>query len=52
MDGMLVLFDTESVFTTAKYVQCMSISLNANHSVLMFLDGKSYNISYKKDHLP
>ena len=41
VDGVLVLFDTESVFTTSKYVQCMSISLNVNHSVLMFLDGKS-----------
>ena len=37
IDGVLVLFDTESVFTTAKRVQCVGISLNANHSVLMFL---------------
>ena len=41
VDGVLVLFDTESVFTTAKRVQCMSISLNVSHSILMSLNGKS-----------
>ena len=44
VDGVLVLFDTESVFTTAKHVQCMSISLNISHSILMSLNGKSYYI--------
>ena len=42
VDGVLVVFDTESVFTAAKRVQCMSVSLNANYSVLMRLNGKSY----------
>ena len=42
VDGVLVLFDTESVFTTARRVQCMSISLNVSHSILMSLNGKSY----------
>ena len=52
VDGVLVLFDTESVFTTAKHVQCMSISLNISHSILMSLNGKSYYIelvSYYSD---
>ena len=42
VDGVLVMFDTESLFTTAKHVQCMSVSLNANYSVLMRLNGKSF----------
>ena len=42
VEGVLVLFDTESVFTTAKRVQCMSISLNVSHSILMSLNDKSY----------
>ena len=44
VDGVLVVFDTESVFNTTMAVQCISISLNVSHSVMMFLDGKScYN---------
>ena len=42
VDGVLVLFDTESVFTTAKRVQCMSVSLNVSHSILISLNGTSY----------
>ena len=42
VDGVLVLFDTKIVFTTAKHVQCMSISLNVSHSILMSLNCKSY----------
>ena len=40
VDGVLVVFDTESVFTTAEQVQCMSVSHN---SVLMYINGKSYS---------
>ena len=34
VDGVLVVFDTESVFTTssATDVQCMSVNLNVSHS--------------------
>ena len=39
--GVLVVFDTKSVFNIPMCVQCMSISLNVSHSVLMFLDGES-----------
>ena len=52
VDGVLVLFDTESVFKIAKNVQCMSVSLNANHSVLISVTGKSNsasNILYIKE---
>ena len=41
VDGELVVFDTESVFTTAKRVQCMSVAHNASHSVLVSLKSKS-----------
>ena len=44
VDGVLVVFDTESVFNTssATDVQCMSIDLNVYHSVLMYLESKLY----------
>ena len=47
VDGVLVVFDTESVFTTssATYVQCMSVNLNASHSVEMYLESKSHYIA-------
>ena len=43
VDGVLVVFDTESVFGTssATDVQCMSVNLNASHSVRMYLESKS-----------
>ena len=43
VDGVLVVFDTESVFGTssATDVQCMSVNLNASHSVKMYLASKS-----------
>ena len=43
MDGVLVVFDTESVFGTfsAIDVQCMSVNLNTSHSVKMYLESKS-----------
>ena len=41
VDGVLVVFDTESVFNITMCVQCMRVSLNVSYSVLMFLDGKS-----------
>ena len=49
VDGVLVVFDTESVFTTssATDVQCMSVDLNASHTVEMYLESKSYYIYVK-----
>ena len=46
VDGVLVVFDTESVFSTssATDVQCMSIDLNASHTVEMYLESKSHYI--------
>ena len=46
VDGVLVVFDTESVFTTssATDVQCMRVDLNASHSVGMYLESKSHYI--------
>ena len=43
VDGVLVVFDTESVFGTfsAIDVQCMSVNLNTSHSVNMYLKSKS-----------
>ena len=43
VDGVLVVFDTESVFGTSSStdVQCMSVSLSASHSVKMYLESKS-----------
>ena len=43
VDDVLVVFDTKSVFTIAKHVQCMSVSLNASTSVLLYVTGKSYS---------
>ena len=47
VDGMLVVFDTESVFNTssATNVQCMSVNLSASHSVGMYLESKSHYIA-------
>ena len=49
VDGVLVVFDTESVFTTssATVVQCMSVDLNASHTVEMYLESKSHYIHVK-----
>ena len=46
VDGVLVVFDTERVFTTSSTtdVQCMSVDLNASHSVGMYLESKSHYI--------
>ena len=43
VDGVLVVFDTESVFNTFSPtdVMCMSADLNAVHSAIMYLEGKS-----------
>ena len=46
VDGVLVVFDTESVFNITMHVQCMRVSLNVSYSVLMFLDGKSLIYMY------
>ena len=46
VDGVLVVYDSESVFTTssATDVQCMSVDLNASHSAGMYLESKSHYI--------
>ena len=45
VDGVLVVFDSESVFnasvSSATYVQCINVHLNASHSVKMCLESKS-----------
>ena len=43
VDGVLVVFDTESAFGTSSStdVLCMSVNLNASHSVKMYLESKS-----------
>ena len=46
VDGVLVVFDTESVFNIAMCVQCMSVSLNVSHSKLMILDGNAIIIMH------
>ena len=48
VDGVLVVFDTESVFTTssATDVQCTSVNLNAGYHVVIYLESKSYNTKY------
>ena len=45
VDGVLVVFDTETVFSTssATDVQCRSVDLNGYHGVVMYLESKSYN---------
>ena len=47
VDGVLVVFDTENVFTTsATDMQCTSVESDPNvyHSVGMYLKSKSYTI--------
>ena len=46
VDGVLMVFDTESVFTTysATDVQCMSVDLTVSHQVVMYLKSKSHII--------
>ena len=50
VDGVLVVFDTESVFSDllSTDVQCMSVNLNASHSVRMYLEGKSQFHIYRE----
>ena len=42
VDGVVVVFDTESVFTTssATDLQCISVDLNTSYSIPMFLKSK------------
>ena len=44
VDGVLVVFNTESVFNSSSSsdVHCSSTGLNAGHTVLLFLESKSY----------
>ena len=43
VDGELVLYDSESVFSSAVRVDCMSAAHNASHSALLYLpDCKSH----------
>ena len=53
VDGVLVVFDTESVFSTssATVVQCMSVDRNASHTVEMYLESKSHYIHVKQSML-
>ena len=37
VDGVLVVYDSESVFSSAVRVHCMSAAHNASHSALLFL---------------
>ena len=48
MDGVLVVFDTESVFniSSATDLQCITVDRNASHSVEMYLESKSHFIHY------
>ena len=50
MDGVLVVFDTESVFNITMCVQCMSVSLNVSHSKLMILDGNAIICTVSRFH--
>ena len=42
VDGVLVVYDSESVFNSAIRVHCMSAAHSASHSALLYLDSKSH----------
>ena len=43
VDGVLIVYDSESVFSSAVHVHCMSAAHNASHSTLLYLsDCKSH----------
>ena len=42
VDGVLVVYDSESVFNSAARVHCMSAAHSASHSALLYLDCKSH----------
>ena len=42
VDGVLVVYDSESVFNSAVRVHCMSAAHNASHSTLLYLNCKSH----------
>ena len=42
VDGMLVVYDSESVFSSAVRVHCMSAAHNASHSALLYVYCKSH----------
>ena len=46
VDGVLVVFDTESVFNTFSTtdVQCMRVGLTVSHQVVMYLKSKLFTI--------
>ena len=44
VDGVLVVFDTESVFTTSSATDVLCMSVDASHSVEMYLESKSHYI--------
>ena len=44
VDGVLEVYDSESVFKQAARVHCMSAAHNASHSTLLHLDSKSHYI--------
>ena len=37
VDGVLVVYDSESVFSSAARVHCMSAAYNASHSAALYL---------------
>ena len=42
VDGVLVVYDSESVFNSAIRVHCMSAAHSASYSALLYLDSKSH----------
>ena len=42
VNGVLVVFDTESVFSSTTDVRCMSVSLSTTYLVSMYLESKSH----------
>ena len=48
VDGMLVVYDSESVFSSAVRVHCMSAAHNASHSALLYLHESACRSHYTK----
>ena len=52
VDGVLEVYDSESVFSSAARVQCMSAAHNASHSALLYLSAKTCKSHYIIHTLP
>ena len=48
VDGVLVVYDSESVFSSAVHVHCMSTAHNASHSALLYLQESACKSHYTK----